>query len=991
MISQFDNVKISYMLHRIICQAERDLKNITKLPPFLQKAQLIKKLLISSVRFARFLVIYRWWKYNIHINKNHSNSKCFSYMKIYQEIKNQIKSFRKQTQGKRQNIINIKQQFMDYYNLNQLSQTFLYKSNNNREKMFQNLYLFLDNYKENTHIQSIYVIKKYIFINAHPYYQLILKIKNHFCSINRLKINWDKNFKFPSEYLERIVSHLNHIDLAKPKELSRIDSYIFSFYIICFFCKIVNKLIEISESFNCQILRELNNSILIIFPKTFQPFNQFILRINSTMNNIEIFSKTPLFQPPKDARIINEEFGKLDIDIYIPMKIYSIIIDITKEFNGLSFLSELHDFVFYTNVRRFWFFLKRETRLTVLPIFKIFLRCNFNSIYSILIHLNDKRMSLFSIAFRSIDGLPIFIPISNYYRLNNLDVQPVFIDANKIFTSIFIYFTSHIDFLHIFKPHILSLMRKFELVDSLDYKINFSFSDDFFIVKRNLVLFPTLTLRSVDSPKNLNPRTLLIKQIIKARKGPNEFDQLMTNLSITSKIYIILFELERKLKSKGIVSKRILNSIYIPTMGCKFKIDLNEYWSICFEKLLIYGVSNGRVIITGNKLTLRFVDSILNILNDWHKFCSLIYTYRHYIVFTDDSKMYLKSFGYHICIIYEPYLYDNYLDANNITHCFKVLPFEYPSSHMKVMMYTPFSNFAQHLNKKEDISSYFSCLIYYQLKLIEIFKSDKWKVVPFFDEESFTLVYKSHLSMTFHIYNYNNDFHLTAYIFMIGHSSLLLVPLSNIFKICENNTPVVTIKMLFCGLEKVKKEIEKYDGLIKLFKLLKIDHLFYNNGKVIGKGTRFYLIQAAFDLNGLILSSPSFPSLINITTAVYNLKISFESKKKIYNFISSILLFDEKYIVKVLSILKELIKPNRIQNLNWDEMSNYTKIDSTKLTLEIVIIENQNMFYMILDDPVSQSILIRKDQKEKRFSSNEFDNVYLHLNPELPIYSQFII
>ena len=59
----YNNVKISYMLHRIICQAERDLKNITKLPPFLQKAQLIKKLLISSVRFARFLVIYRWWKY----------------------------------------------------------------------------------------------------------------------------------------------------------------------------------------------------------------------------------------------------------------------------------------------------------------------------------------------------------------------------------------------------------------------------------------------------------------------------------------------------------------------------------------------------------------------------------------------------------------------------------------------------------------------------------------------------------------------------------------------------------------------------------------------------------------------------------------------------------------------------------------------------------------------------------------------------------------
>ena len=63
----------------------------------------------------------------------------------------------------------------------------------------------------------------------------------------------------------------------------------------------------------------------------------------------------------------------------------------------------------------------------------------------------------------------------------------------------------------------------------------------------------------------------------------------------------------------------------------------------------------------------------------------------------------------------------------------------------------------------------------------------------------------------------NDDFHLIAYVFMIGYSSLLLVPLGRLFPINENKSPVVTIKMPFLNLEKVKLEIEKYDEMIICF------------------------------------------------------------------------------------------------------------------------------------------------------------------------------
>ena len=116
--------------------------------------------------------------------------------------------------------------------------------------------------------------------------------------------------------------------------------------------------------------------------------------------------------------------------------------------------------------------------------------------------------------------------------------------------------------------------------------------------------------------------------------------------------------------------------------------------------------------------------------------------------------------------------------------------------------------------------------------------------------------------------------------------------------------------------------------------------MFYNKGKVIGKCTRFYLIQAVLDSNGIIISSPSFPSLIKITESFYNLNLSFNSKKRIYNFILSILLFDDKIIVETLNLLKELVEPRRIHKLNWEEMSNFMKINSTESTLEFLIIED---------------------------------------------------
>ena len=228
MISQFDNVKISYMLHRIIYQAERDLKNVSNLPFFYQKAQFAQKLFFSRVRFARFLVIYRWLKCNPYTN-NYSKPNLFLYENYFHNIKNQVKAFQKQAQQNSQYFYNLKQQFNDQFNISQQIQKF-YSECYNQKNLFQFFCLFFDSYKENTHIQKIYILKKYVYINAHPCYQLILKVKKQTFKIIQIKLKWEKNLTFPFEYIKELTLYLKNFNIKKPNELSRIDSFLFSFY-----------------------------------------------------------------------------------------------------------------------------------------------------------------------------------------------------------------------------------------------------------------------------------------------------------------------------------------------------------------------------------------------------------------------------------------------------------------------------------------------------------------------------------------------------------------------------------------------------------------------------------------------------------------------------------------------------------------------------------------------------------------------------------------
>ena len=979
MISQFE-VKVSYLLHKILYQSERNLRNLPKFPTICQKNQLSKTLLLSLIRFARFLVVYRWSKLNPNINEVDSELSFFGWEKYLIKILHQLKKFQQQMTA------NSALPSFEQNKAGDIITNQILAKNNNQMNRFQILFTFLGHYKKIKHIQSIHAYRQFITINAQPYYHLILKIKNNSkkCQIYRLKMQLDKNFCFSLESIKRFISQLGPFDLERPNELDRIDSFLFSFNVINFFGKVVRQLSMFADDFHCTITRDASNSIRIAFPNSYKPFNLFVLKVNLISNRIELHSKSPLFTPPKDLRTINEKHEKLGADKFTPTTIYCRTIVMSENFSASDLLSKLRDIVFYTNVQRFWRNLKRAMRSTEFSHFRLYLKCDSESILDISIYFFDIKNPLLTIVFNPISGLPIFLPISNYYKF---DQQPMFLNVRKILTSLFMQFIEYVDFCHFFKPHILSLIRKFQLKEAINIRYNFSFSHNFYYEKVNTVSYPKFQLKRYNSPENLNPRTLLIKRIANLSNNEPVYEKL-ESFSITTKIYVILLELENKLKSKGIFSKRDVNAIFIPSMCCRFKIDINEYWSITIEKRLIHYIEKGRLIILGNKLSLRFVDSIFNLISNCHDFGMLVFSLRHYLVFNNNYITLLKPFGIHFRIFFEPYHSIFYNDDHSINY-FTLYPFRYPSIQMKQLHCTPFSNYAQHINDKDVLVAYFSRLIYYQNEIFKVFDSKDWKVIPFFKDNSFSVIYKNELTMIFH--KIIDDSHIALFVSMNGFSSILLVPLGNFFKIHESKAPIAIVYMTIFDIAKIKAEIENYDELITAFKLMKIDHLFYNKGKVYGKGTRFYLVQAVLDEQGIRISSPSFPSLIQITSAIYALKINFAKKKKIFMFILGLLLFTDNCIVSMLNVLKELIQPHRIDSLKWDDMADFMKIDSKELTAELIIIENDQKITLFFDDPSTPSLRIRKNDKDRRISTKEFTDIYLHLNPKLSISDQFSV
>lgn len=973
MISDLNEVGINCILHQILNNTECELKTVIESPNSIQKIYLSRSLYMSKIKFARFLVLYRWSKLKqINLPQNDSaNNHHIKFGKLFNEtvsgIHNLFSSFNfpdPSFKSIKQNFVSISKILTSPYDKDTLLIQLLCQQHVHR-------------------INSFHTIKHYTYIDALPSYAIILKYNQKGIHIHKLKLYSKKKFDLPSQFILSILTKIGPVDLRRTNELRRIDSILYPICVINSYIHFIDQIYQQAESFGVQVVRTEENSIKLLFPDCYKPFNCFTMKLLTPSYHIEIFSTVPLSFPPKDPTTIYEAFEKLYNESFIETKLYHRIVNPIEPFNPNVLLCELRDMVFYTRVRRFWEYMKRSIRSAFFSHFKIVLSCEKESILFIKILFYNHRL-LITIEFDSNSGLPIFKPISDYYQIEK---QPRFPDVERIFTSVFTRFIEHLEMAYIFKPHIFYLIRPFHLYQFASLKYLFSFSDHYFVQKHHTTSYPIFSLHCVDNPTlNLNPRTILIKSI-NNMKLHDEIDELVNYISLSSKIFVILSELERKLKEKGILCKRHVNLLYIIPFSCRFKIDYSEYWTLTFEKMLIQFQTKGKIVIRGNRITLRFIDSIIDLMQNVFRVASMTFQAKFCLEYSNEFETFLKPFGYHYAIFLDPIIED-YYNKESVAHFLKLVPFRHPKLKCTPLKLTPLAKYVDDMKCYDSFASYVHTTIFFQMKICHVFNSKNWKIIPGACHQTVTLVYKDIMSII--LFRILDDMHYLGYVADHGKSCFLLAPLSNLFKVSKpDKSRVAFFKGTIFEIEKIRNEIEMYDDYIDVCNTMMIDTFNYMNGKVIGKAVRFYLVNVVIDSRGMIASTASFPALEAITNAVYRLdSITFQARKKIVVFIYGIIKCEVKAVINFLHFFKILTFPDLIQKINWQEMSQDLFVDPEKATFQFSIVENDLKVFIRFNDPMNKTVTLSKDGISKTIKYTEFENLFTNINLDMPIISQ---
>ncbi|OHT13112.1 hypothetical protein TRFO_16866 [Tritrichomonas foetus] len=949
------DVRLSLIIHSILVKAEKEFKKMLAAPKYHQKRQFSTTIMLTKVLLARFLILYRWVKLNPITSPKKRNLHEFDFSKIISEVmpQNRLSLYSKSIR---------------------IQPISLPKS----QKVFNAYYYFhkLCPHQKIGHITKTILSRNSIIIISLPYYILILKVRKRLLKISKLRFVWDRKTPSPLNEITYAIKLIEPIIADRPNELERIDTILSSFYLTYFFTHIYKEISKVINTFKCQISVEPNHSFLIRFPNTYYPFNEFVMEIHH--NRIEVHSKTPLYICPGDTSEVYERLKKLESQKFVMAQIYNNFIDPKEKFNASALLSELRDMVFYTSVRKFWEFLRGTLRSIIFSNNQLVLKCETKSILGVKVYFYNAELLLLTIQFDKSTGLPIFIPISDYYHLASKRSYP---DIRLIMVSIFQHYFEYIEMTTLFKNHFMTLNRPFSLREMNCIRFNFSFSDSYHLDKTCSINYPSFSLVSKDDPVNLNPRTMILK--LMCNKKAETLDDTVNYITQTSKVYVILAELEFKLKEEGIYSYRDVNVLWMPSMNCKFKITYFEFWSLTIEKIYYPFNSKGRIIILGNKISLRFADSIIRLIKNIYTVESLMFQSKKITIYSHDFENYIKPYKYHYFMSLRPFSEDYEI---NERHYYKPCFFKLPDVESRLMKFYPISNYAMKAGVYDEFAGYVKCSLIFHIKVCEIFHPPKWKVVPIHSKSAFTVLFENYLTMTFT--KLLDDAHFIISVSSFGNSCLLLAPLSRIFQLPTTKRALISIKASINEIDSIQNEIETYAELFHHYQTMKIEHLHYHEGKVFGKGTRFYLVHTALDDQGIVVSSASFPSLVKMTTTIRNLNIPFRSKVKIYSYICSLMLADETTIIKLLNHVKSLTAQNRAEKLDWEEMAKDMYNDMQNHKLQFSVVENGVKCWIRFQDPVNHTILVELNDKKKSLPAKDFDDILIHANPDKPLYEQ---
>lgn len=300
--SRAPNVQFRKLLHFVLKSCEHDLGEVflNYKYPIIQKKMLVRKLDISAIRLARFVVLYRWKKQANRINSSPQftsiyDSSLYSSIEMLEDIYQTIENTRISSYMYRNSEMN------DIHR------------NNQNKLFFSNKFLrkpvlcILDNYNLPRRVNSVVRRGTTMTISAYPEYIYTLKI-DPCLKLKDFKLLWrEKNVSV--SFFRILCLHAKDIINRRSNLITELDKLFHRFYLIGDLFSIYLQLSNLIEILMMQITK-IDNKIIIFFP------NRIKFQIEIWCDQIYLVSMVPGW---KYCRVVTSFSIKSEIFNLIPL------------------------------------------------------------------------------------------------------------------------------------------------------------------------------------------------------------------------------------------------------------------------------------------------------------------------------------------------------------------------------------------------------------------------------------------------------------------------------------------------------------------------------------------------------------------------------------------------------------------------------------------------------------------------------------------------
>ena len=960
------NVALRAILEQLLKSMECSLATLSSKPVAMSTKSSLQSLLFRfRISIGKFLIAYRWVRKHGAILENQSakmTNTCdvAAVCHSLQELCLLMKSVRLNTSDPSQEELpNLKKEM---YTVNPMSDVVLAITTLLQEGHF--------------HLTQVRYKGKKILLDAWPYYLLGLRVqRGGLLKGSLIGHKWPIGVQMPQSAVKRIAQALRSIDPRERGILKRIDSLFLEVAGIGKMMVIVQELQKIIGYYDGWIVRECG-CVYLKFRACFEPFNVFRIELQGEV--VLLRSIVPMWVPAEipfqsgeaGMTVCVKEFTRHGIPEEVLLKKRILCLQLTLENLG-EVMTEVRNRMFYCRVHTFTRQLNMAVHSCHLTRAYAVWRCNIPDFSGSYISLSLDDLDIGSIIFDPRTGTPIYqhpdsVPgtVVDNVDLENMDILDL---LNKAFYSITciheqtLWFRNHWQSLRV--PYYTGVSSGVALLYT-------TFSSKYCLQIRSGSTKPQICVTNNETWEEIaSPYSVIMDSVRLREIKKDTFDGVF----FASKLDIVVLSLMELLTEKhGCICQRRGRGIrFMGPFGAMGRLCIYKSfaWSLMFEKDPRVYPEKGMIIIRGTEMSINFVKYIANMIDtvlimcdlDWQTF--LLANYR------TDMMAYIDIGGCRCYLEVGPWE-----DVMHEAHITRYTVTNYRHATITSRWLQAYSiNLRPNFSSSYQIRSSFvpfmrsAALFIHPLKAL-FHGNRQWTILEgvnllhFIFQESLSMNVRYGTSACFYIVQVKT-----------GFSSPLLVPIGNVTKqVSGKDSPIVQSQVRLPEMERVKEEVEKYGMIFSILQSLKFDIFEYKDqGQqkfLYAKSSRFYLIEATVSERGIVMSSPAFPALREITTAISESEShTFSAKSKFVKFLAAALYMEGSFTKQLFDTFRVIVAVDRLPRMELDRMADESWLSPETATFGFCVIENGEKMEILYVNPEGDTITVRSNGREAEY------------------------